>query len=99
MGYGGHVLTTSVTMELDNLDQYALFKEETDIKCRLVHNGPIIESTYRYFLQGDTYGKMEFGSWGELAGTNRTITFVIQSEQNVAAGFDHQFVVQCERTA
>ena len=102
VGYGGHMMTTTLTMELDNMEQYEMMQNAADVKCRVYHYGPLIESVtpdYYYYLMVDTYGPLRFADFGEAAGTNRTVQFTIESEYDSAAGHDFQMAVQCQRTS
>ena len=80
-------------------DQYKLFENDTYVKLRIRHNGDLIESGFYHYVQVDTYGYLNFNDWGELEGTNRTITLEVQSIYDATLGADFQVVVQNDRTA
>lgn len=99
VGRGKRSITTRVTMELLDMDQYKLFENDTYVKLRIRHNGDLIESGFYHYVQVDTYGYLNFNDWGELEGTNRTITLEVQSIYDATLGADFQVVVQNDRTA
>ncbi len=99
LGRGKRSITTRITLELLDLDQYSLFVEDTYCKLRVRHNGDLIESGFYHYVQVDTYGPLHFTDWGELEGTNRTITLEVQSQYDSTLGADFQVQVQNDRTA
>lgn len=98
VGRGKRSITTRVTLELLDMDQYKLFENDTYTKLRIRHNGDLIEGSFYHYVQVDTYGPLHFTDWGELEGTNRTITLEIQSQYDTTLGADFQVVVQNDRT-
>lgn len=99
VGRNKRFITTRVTMELIDLDQYNLFADDENVKLRVRHNGDLIEAGYYNYVEVDTYGKLQFTDWGELEGTNRTVQFEVMSEYNTGAGHDWAIRVQNDRTA
>lgn len=98
VGRGKRSITTRVTLELTDMDQYKLFENGTYSKLRIRHNGELIETGFYHYVEVDTYGPLNFTDWGELEGTNRTITLEIQSQYDSTLGADFQVVVQNDRT-
>lgn len=92
-------ITTRVVVELDGLDQYKLFNDGETVKLRVRHNGPLIEGSLFYYVEVDTYGKLNLTDWGELAGTNRTMQLEIMSQYNASLGASFAVRVQNTRTA
>jgi len=86
-----------LVLELTDTTQYDQWVADTDLKIRLLLNGPIIEGVLRHYVQFDIYGPFDGLDWGDLEGANRTVAFTILSEYNVAAGYDFQVVVQNDR--
>jgi hypothetical protein len=99
VGRGKRSITTRVTLELTDMEQYKLFENGTYSKLRIRHNGELIETGFYHYVQVDTYGPLNFTDWGELEGTNRTITLEIQSQYDSTLGADFQVLVQNDRTA
>lgn len=103
VGRGKRALETTVTIELLDMTQYDLFAAGTTAKLRVRHNGPLIESTagpvdwYNY-VEVDTYGPLDFDDWGDLEGTNRTISLTITSQYDTTLGADFAYKVQNTRT-
>ena len=89
--------TTRVTLELTDLEQYNLFVNGTDVKLRIRHNGDLIETGFYHYAQVDTYGPLHFTDWGELEGTNRTLTLEVQSQYDATLGADWSIAVQNDR--
>ncbi len=97
VGRGKRSITTRVTLELLDLDQYSLFENDTPVKLRVRHNGDLIEGSLYHYVEVDTYGPMTFTDWGELEGTNRTISLEVMSEYNADLGADFSVKVQNDR--
>ncbi len=94
VGRGKRALTTRVTLELTDLSQYQLFVDGTVAKLRIRHNGDLIESGFYHYVEVDTYGPLTFTDWGELEGTNRTLTLEVVSEYDATLGADWSIKVQ-----
>lgn len=92
-------ITTRVTMELLDLDQYALFNDDETVKLRVRHNGDLIEGSLYHYVEVDTYGPLHMTDWGELEGVNRTITFEVMSEYDSTLGADFRVAVQNDRAS
>lgn len=99
VGRGKRSITTKVTLELLDLEQYNLFIQDANCKLRIRHNGDLIETGFYHFVEVDTYGPLHFTDWGELEGTNRTITLEVQSQYDATLGADWRVLVQNDRTA
>lgn len=98
-GRGKRGLVTTVVMELLDHVQYDLIKRTVGpVKLRVVHNGDLIEndgtSDFFYGVTVDTYGRLRFGGWGDLEGTNRTVTFEVHSEYDATLGADWRMMVR-----
>lgn len=85
LGRGKRRIETTIEFELPDMTQWDQWKNQTTLKVRVRHNGPLIESVgggptlYYHYVEIDTYGPFRFGGWGEYEGTNRTITLIIRS--------------------
>lgn len=99
VGRGKRSITTRVTLELFDMDQYKLFEDETICKLRIRHNGDLIETGFYNYVEVDTYGPLNFTDWGELEGTNRTLTLEVNSQYDATLGADFRVAVQNNRTA
>lgn len=97
VGRGKRAMTTRVTLELTDLEQYNLFADGTIVKLRVRHNGDLIESGFFHFVQVDVYGPLTFTDWGELEGTNRTLTLEVVSQYDATLGADWSIAVQNDR--
>lgn len=103
VGRGKRSVTTRVVLELLDTTQYDLFEADSVVKLRVRHNGPAIETvsgtTFYSYVEVDTYGRMDVTDWGELEGTNRTLTLEVMSEKDAALGADFRVAVQNARTS
>jgi len=99
VGRGKRSVTTRVTLELLDLEQYNLFRDGTTVKLRIRHNGDLIEGSLYNYVQIDVYGPLHFTDWGELEGVNRVLTFEVQSQYDSTLGADWSIAVQNDRTA
>jgi len=81
------------------MTQYKLFENGTNCKLRIRHNGDLIETGFYHYVEVDTYGPLNFTDWGELEGTNRTLTLEVQSLYDATLGADFSVKVQNDRTA
>lgn len=86
-------IETTITLELADMAQYDLFAAGSVVKCRVVHNGPLIEGSIYNTVTVDTYGPLSDLSWTDLEGSNRAVTFTIQSEYDATLGADWRIVV------
>jgi hypothetical protein len=86
-------IETKLTMELTDMAQYDIFAAGTVVKCRVVHNGPLIEGAIYNSVTVDTYGPLSDLSWTDLEGSNRAVTFTIQSEYDATLRADWRIVV------
>jgi hypothetical protein len=89
--------TAKIVLEVPDMTQYDLWAAHTSLKTRIQFNGPIIEAALRHHIQFDIYGPFDALDWGELEGTNRTVSLNIESEYDATAGFDWSVVVQNDR--
>lgn len=99
IGRAKRQLTTTVVLELLDTTQYDIFAADSTVKLRVRHNGPLIEAGFYYYVEADTYGKLDLTDWGELEGTNRTLTLQVLSEYDATLGADWRMAVQNQRTA
>lgn len=103
-GRGKRRMVTRVTMELIDYTEYDVFaSDDTVARLRVIHNGGFIENDgtddYYHAVQVDTYGQLRFADWGDLEGTNRTVTFEVQSQYDATAGADWAIQVTNELSA
>jgi hypothetical protein len=102
IGRGKRDMTTKITLEVPDDTQYALWDAGTTVKCRVRHNGELIETTagpvnwYNY-IEFDTYGPLEDLEWAEN-GANRVVSFTINSQYDSTLGADFRVAVQNART-
>lgn len=87
-------METKITMELTDMTQYDIFAAGTVAKIRTVHNGPLIEGALYNQVIVDCYGPLSDLSWTDLEGSNRAVTFTIQSEYDSTLAADFRVVVQ-----
>ena len=90
---------TTLTLEVPDMTQYDLFTAGTVTKTRVRHNGALIEGSLYNYIEVDTYGILKNPSWGEAFGTNRTVTFTIESLKDSTLGADFRVAVENARTA
>jgi hypothetical protein len=86
-------IETKLTLELTDTAQYDLFAAGSVVKCRVQHNGPLIEGSIYNSVVVDTYGPLSDLSWTDLEGSNRAVSFTIQSEYDTTLGADWRIVV------
>lgn len=94
--------TLRLVLELPDTTEYDIFagsSGDTTAKVRVRFNGPIIESALRHQVTFDIYGPLEFDSWGEHAGSNRTIALTVTSQYDSGLGADFQLVVRNDRSS
>ncbi len=99
IGRGKRQMTTTVVFELLDTTQYDIFAADSTVKLRVRHNGPQIETGFYYYAEVDTYGKLDLTDWGELEGTNRTMTLQVMSEYDATLGADWRAAVQNQRAS
>jgi hypothetical protein len=96
-------MTTELKLEFIDYAQYDLWSAGTGLKCRVRHNGALIESTagpvnwYNY-VEFDTYGPAEELDWDDNEGSNRALNLTINSTYDVTLGADFRVAVQNQRT-
>lgn len=90
---------TTLTLEVPDMTQYDLFADGTSVKCRVRHNGSLIESTFYNYVEVDTYGVMKNLAWNTNVNSNRTVEFTIESVKDSTLGADFRVAVQNARTA
>ena len=90
---------TRVVMELVDDAQMTLFEDETAVKLRVRHNGPLIEGSLYEYVEVDGYGYLDFASWGDFEGTNRTVEFELVHQYDATLGSDIRVAVQNTLTA
>lgn len=95
---------TTLTLEVPDMAEYDIWAENTVAKCRVRHNGSLIETTtgpvnwYNY-VEVDTYGIFRNLRWGENQGSNRTLELTIESHKDTTLGADFRVAVQSARTS
>lgn len=97
----------SITVELNDVSvgsnaEYQRYEADSVVKMRIRLNGPLIESVtpdYYEYLQLDIYGSLDALAWGDVEGSNRTMTFTVQSEYQSSPAHDFALSVQNQRTA
>lgn len=97
VGRGKRHAEGKFVFELPDMVQYDLWAAHTTAKIRVRFNGPVIETTYRHYIQVDMYGPFDTLDWGENEGSNRTIGLNILSEYDTTAGYDFAVSVQNDR--
>lgn len=90
---------TTLTLEVPDVAEYDIFTAGTTVKCRVRHNGSLIEGSLYNYVEVDTYGVFKNLSWGENQGSNRTLELTIESVKDSTLGADFRVAVQNARTA
>jgi hypothetical protein len=98
-GIGKSNATTTVVVEVADMDQFDLFEAGTLVKLRVRHNGPLIEATFYEYVEVDAYGYLDFDSWGDFEGTNRTVSFTVEHQYDATLGSDLRVAIQNERAS
>lgn len=91
-----------LTFEIPNMTIYDLFGSsdgDTIAKVRVRINGPIIESTLRYYVQWDMYAPLEELEWTEIQTTNRGMQLTMNAEYDSSSATDLTMYVQNILTA
>jgi hypothetical protein len=86
-------METKITMELTDFGQYDIFAAGTVAKVRTVHNGPVIEGSIYNSVTVDCYGPLSDLTWTDLEGSNRAVSFTIQSEYDTTLAADFRVIV------
>ena len=97
----------TITVELNETSiaagkEYLTYEADTLVKMRIRINGSLIESVtpdYFSYIQLNIYGPLSDFSWGDVEGSNRTMTFQVHGEYNVAAATDFVLYAQNARTS
>jgi len=107
-GRGKRHAEATITVELNDLSiaagkEYLTWEADTVVKMRIRLNGSAIETvagpiTYYSYMQLDIYGALDALEWGDVEGTNRTMTFTVQSEYDTTLGADFSLSAQNART-
>ena len=91
IGRGKFHAESTVKFEMADTAQYDIFAAGTSVKLRVRLNGDLIETTagpvdwYQY-IEYDIYGVLQSPSWGDTAGTNRTLELTIMSQYDSTLG-------------
>jgi hypothetical protein len=106
-GRGRRHAEATITVELNDLSiaagkEYLTWEADTVVKMRIRLNGGAIETvagplTYYSYLNLDIYGALDALEWGDVEGTNRTMTFTVQSEYDSTLGADFSLSAQNTR--
>lgn len=89
---------TTLTLEVPDMAQYDLFADGTIVKCRVRHNGSLIEGSLYNYVEVDTYGILLNPTWGVNVSSNRTLELTIESVKDATLGADFRVAVQNART-
>jgi hypothetical protein len=92
-------LETTITLEIPDLTQIALWEAATFTKLRIRHYGKLIATTEYHYVDFDTYGPLEDLQWGTYAGTNRVVTFTVKSHYDATLAAQARVAVQNESAA
>lgn len=102
-------LTTVLTFEVPDLNQYDQWVASTFLKVRVRHNGSLIETIsgeggdpdlhFYNYVEFDTYGPFEELSWEDNQGSNRTVSLTINGFYDATLGSDMRVAVQNARTS
>lgn len=89
--------------ELFDTTQYDLIQNDTILKVRVRHNGPLIETisstSFYHYIEYDVYGVVDAPEWGEAFGSNRTLDITLMSQYDATAGHDWCIRCQNDRTS
>jgi hypothetical protein len=77
-----------------DLAEWDKFEAGALYKFQVRHNGPIIETTNRHYVQVQFIGRLGEPAWGDLEGSNRTIEFTILHEYDTTFATDTKVKVQ-----
>lgn len=94
VGRGRPDVSGTVTMELPDTVQMDQVLAGTLVKMRVRISGDLIEGALYEFVQWEVYGRLKFDSWGDLEGTNLTVTYRVDSLYDSTLGADYQIVIQ-----
>lgn len=96
-------LTTELKLELIDFTEYDLWEAGTVMKTRIRHNGSMIENIsatkYYNYAEFDTYGPLLDLDWGDNQGSNRAVSFKIESTYDSVLASDFAVRVQNQRTS
>lgn len=108
-GVGKRHAEAKITVELNDVSvgaggEYRLWEADTVVKMRIRLNGSLIETVaspgpYYSYVQLDIYGPLDSFDWGDVEGTNRTMTFTVMSQYDATAGYDFALLCQNTRTS
>jgi hypothetical protein len=82
--------TLNLTFELLDMTQYDLFTAGSYVKTRIRFNAvpDSIVAGHNHYVEFDIFGKLRALSWGELEGSNRTVTFELPGMYDATAATD-----------
>ena len=93
---------TTITLELLDMAQWALFENGDRVKLRVRHNGPKIETVsatdFYNYVEVDMYGILDSPEWDSFEDSNRTINLTVVGEYEAGIGSDCRLAVQSTRT-
>lgn len=94
-----------ITLELEDTDEFDLAQSGAMVMTRVRWNGDLIESVtspapadYYHFIQCDIYGQLREPDWGDLEGSNRTVTYTQKGHLNTTWGTDLVMKVQNDQS-
>lgn len=97
----------TITVELNETSintgkEYLTWEADTTVRMRIRLNGSLIESVtpdYYSYLELDIYGPLDAFAWGDVEGSNRTMTFTVQSQYDSTLGADFSLKAQNTKTS
>jgi hypothetical protein len=100
IGLGKKTVNASIVFEVEDLTQYNHFRDDDDVKVRIRINGPLIETGFYNYVEVDLYGRFKFDDWGDLEGTNRTVSLSLERTlKDATLGASHRVAVQNDNTS
>lgn len=95
-------VTTELVLELIDFDEFDLWESGATLKVRVRHNGALIESgtpDLYHYVEVDSYGAASDLDWGDLEGSNRTVSLTIEGEYDATLASDLRVAVQNARSS
>jgi xanthosine utilization system XapX-like protein len=77
-----------------DLAEWDKYQAKALYKFQVRHNGPVIETTNRHYVQVQFIGRLGEPTWGDLEGSNRTIEFTILHEYDTTFATDTKVKIQ-----
>lgn len=88
--------TATLQFELLDTAQYDIFEADTEVAMRVRFNAEddSIETGFNHYVEFDLYGKLTEPEWGELEGSNRTVTFTLEGDY--VAGWSTDIIMRVQ---